>query len=59
MGRWNAGIERVVGVCLCQPAQLERVLGVAKLARRLEELLDIQRQSVEAERSKRDFEKGK
>ncbi len=32
---------------------------VVKLARRLEELLDIQRQSVEAERSKRDFEKGK
>jgi len=57
MGRRNAGIERVVGVCLCQPAQLERGLG-CKTVRRLEELLS-SGNAVESERCKRDFEKGK
>ena len=58
MGRRNAGIERVVGVCLCQPAELERVFAtVVKLSDALKSYWISSGNAAAAERCKRDFEK--
>ena len=58
---WDAGMPGLSGCSLSNPAQLERVLR-CKTVRRLEELKSYWMSSgnaAEAERFKRDFEKGK